>query len=91
VPDHILVAIDEVILVDDFRTPWVISVVLRMFPFDSFAAAFAKRGLVTERLAGARFVQRRFRDAEEFENSLAALSAVGVKASGAAIRRTVTG
>jgi hypothetical protein len=69
------------IAVDDFRTSWVISFVLRIFPFDSCAAAFAKRGLVTERLTGATFAQRRFRDEEEFENSLA-LFAVGVEATG---------
>ena len=62
--------------------PWIISFVLRMFPFDSFAAMFAKRGLVTERLAGATFIQRRFRDAEEFESSLATLAALGVDATG---------
>jgi hypothetical protein len=62
--------------------PWIISFVLRMFPFDSLAATFAKRGLVTERLAGATFIQRRFRDAEEFESSLATLAALGVDATG---------
>lgn len=62
--------------------PWIISFVLRMFPFHSFAAAFAKRGLVTERLTGATFIQRRFRDADEFENSLATLGAIGLDATG---------
>lgn len=64
------------------RRPWIISFVLRMFPFDSLAATFAKRGFVTERLTGATFIQRRFRDAEEFEGSLAALAALGVDATG---------
>lgn len=64
------------------KTPWVISFVLRMFPFDSLAATFAERGLVTERLAGVTFIQRRFRDAEEFENSLATLAKIGVDATG---------
>jgi hypothetical protein len=53
-----------------------------MFPFDSLAATFAKRGLVTERLAGATFIQRRFRDAEEFEGSLSTLAALGIDATG---------
>ena len=64
------------------KTPWIISFVLRMFPFDSLAATFAERGLVTERLAGVTFIQRRFRDAEEFENSLATLAKIGVDATG---------
>lgn len=64
------------------KTPWVISFVLRMFPFDELAKTFAQRGLVTERLAGVTFIQRRFRDAEEFENSLATLAKLGVDSTG---------
>ncbi len=62
--------------------PWVISFVLRMFPYDKMASALSEIGLVTERLAGVTFVQRRFRDAEEFEGSLAALAAVGIETDG---------
>ncbi|MCA6103915.1 class I SAM-dependent methyltransferase [Bradyrhizobium sp. WSM 4400] len=64
------------------KQPWIISFVLRMFPFESLAATFANRGLVTERLAGATFIQRRFRDPEEFESCLASLAALGVDATG---------
>jgi SAM-dependent methyltransferase len=64
------------------KTPWIISFVLRMFPFDSLAATLAERGLVTERLTGVTFVQRRFRDAEEFENSLATLGKLGIDPTG---------
>jgi SAM-dependent methyltransferase len=64
------------------KTPWIVSFVLRMFPFDSLAETFAQRGLVTERLTGVTFIQRRFRDAEEFENSLATLAKIGVDATG---------
>ncbi|MCS3446502.1 MULTISPECIES: hypothetical protein [Bradyrhizobium] len=64
------------------KRPWIISFVLRMFPFDSLAATFEKRGLVTERLTGATFIQRRFRDAEEFESCLASLAVLGVDATG---------
>lgn len=64
------------------KTPWIISFVLRMFPFDSLAETVAQRGLVTERLAGVTFIQRRFRDAEEFENSLATLAKLGVDSTG---------
>ncbi|MCP3468092.1 class I SAM-dependent methyltransferase [Bradyrhizobium sp. CCGUVB23] len=69
-------------ILDATKRPWIISFVLRMFPFDSLAATFAKRGLATERLTGATFIQRRFRDAEEFECCLASLAALGVDASG---------
>jgi SAM-dependent methyltransferase len=61
--------------------PWIVSFVLRMFPYDSFAAAFAEHGLITERLASAVFVQRRFRDLTEFERSLAQLAARGIDTS----------
>ncbi|WOH80268.1 class I SAM-dependent methyltransferase [Bradyrhizobium sp. BEA-2-5] len=64
------------------KRPWIISFVLRMFPFDSLAATFAKHGLVSQRLTGATFIQRRFRDAEEFESCLAALTRLGVDATG---------
>lgn len=62
--------------------PWVVSFVLRMFPYDQMAAALEHYGLVTERLAGATFVQRRFRDVEEFKNSLAVLDRLGVDTDG---------
>lgn len=62
--------------------PWVISFVLRMFPYDGFIKAFAERGMMTEKLAGVTFVQRRFRDSEEFERSLAALERRGIDSQG---------
>ena len=61
--------------------PWVISFVLRMFPYDTFATTFAKHGLVTERLANTVFIQRRFRDLAEFELTLGQLSARGIDTS----------
>lgn len=64
------------------RKPWVISFVLRMFPYDRIAAAMAERGLVTEKLAGATFVQRRFRDTGEFEQTLAALMTMDLDITG---------
>lgn len=62
--------------------PWVVSFVLRMFPYDSIAAELAKRGLVTEKLAGATFVQRRFRDVKEFSNCLTTLDKLGIDTRG---------
>ncbi len=64
------------------RLPWIVSFVLRMFPYDRMAAALEGYGLVTERLAGATFVQRRFRDVEEFQRSLALLAERGVDTVG---------
>ena len=70
-------------LLDAMPTPpWVISFVLRMFPFDKLAQALEEYGLVTEKLAGATFVQRRFRDVHEFESSLEALAARGIDTTG---------
>lgn len=64
------------------RAPWIISFVLRMFPYDSLAAAFTEHGLVTERLASAVFVQRRFRDLAEFDRSLEQLASRNIDTSG---------
>jgi len=62
--------------------PWIISFVLRMFPYDDFIASFKEHGMVTEKLMGATFVQRRFRDEHEFEGCLAVLSARGIDTQG---------
>jgi hypothetical protein len=64
------------------RVPWVISFVLRMFPYEPLAEVLAERGLVTERLQGATFVQRRFRDVEEFESTITMLQERGVDTAG---------
>jgi hypothetical protein len=63
-------------------SPWIISFVLRMFPYQGFIDDFARRGLVTERLTSATFVQRRFRDGTEFEMCHAALRAQGIDPDG---------
>lgn len=64
------------------RPPWVVSFVLRMFPYEAIAATLAERGLVTEKLAGATFVQRRFRDIKEFNNCLSTLEKLGIDTNG---------
>jgi hypothetical protein len=51
-------------------TPWVVSFVLRMFPYEGIADALAEYGLVTERLEGRCFPQRRFASAEERDAAL---------------------
>lgn len=60
------------------RKPWVISFVLRMFPYEPMARVLAEHGLVTERLAGTTFAQRRFRDEDEFEHTLQVLRTLGI-------------
>ena len=64
------------------HTPWIISFVLRMFPYEPLARTFAERGLVTEKLQGATFVQRRFRDTEEFQSTIATLEERGIDTAG---------
>ncbi len=46
---------------------WLAIFVLRVFAYDEIADTFARYGLVTERMPGVTFRQRRFADTEEFE------------------------
>jgi SAM-dependent methyltransferase len=62
--------------------PWVATFVLRMFSYDDIADVLAQHGLVTERLGGVTFRQRRFVSAEEQDSTLAALRARGLDAAG---------
>jgi SAM-dependent methyltransferase len=62
--------------------PWVISFVLRMFPYEPFIRVLADHGLVTEKLTSTSFAQRRFRDADEFQSTLQVLRERGVDPSG---------
>lgn len=64
------------------QTPWVVSFVLRMFPYDRFEKVMGSYGLVTEKLTSATFVQRRFRDEDEFESTLQTLTQRGVDPTG---------
>lgn len=64
------------------RAPWIISFVLRMFSYEPMARLFAEHGLVTERLAGVTFSQRRFRDEQEFAHTLRVLRDSGVATEG---------
>lgn len=64
------------------KAPWVISFVLRMFPYDAITRTLADFGLVTERLSGTTFLQRRFRDELELERTLDVLVARGIDPRG---------
>jgi SAM-dependent methyltransferase len=62
--------------------PWVASFVLRMFPYDAIEAELAQHGLVTEKLGGVTFVQRRFHSESELEATIAAVKARGLDPHG---------
>jgi hypothetical protein len=62
--------------------PWVANLVLRMFPYDAIAAGLEQFGLVTEKLEGVTFVQRRFHSREEFDNTIATLRRLGIDPAG---------
>jgi hypothetical protein len=64
------------------RTPWVVSFVLRMFPFDDIAKTLRQHGLVTEKFEGATFVQRRFGNREEMEAAIMAVEQRGMDTRG---------
>jgi hypothetical protein len=64
------------------RAPWVASFVLRMFDYDGIAAALERHGLVTEKLEGVTFVQRRFNSEDELSATLAALARRGIDPAG---------
>lgn len=62
--------------------PWIASFVLRMFDYEKVSQALARHALVTEKLTGATFVQRRFRDRGELEQTISALDALGIDPAG---------
>lgn len=64
------------------RAPWVVSFVLRMFPYDGIVGTLAERGLATELYEGATFVQRRFAHREEMEATIRAVEARGIDSYG---------
>ncbi|HUO88131.1 MAG TPA: hypothetical protein VMU08_03080 [Rhizomicrobium sp.] len=65
-------------LQDRGRMPWVANFVLRMFPYEPVAAELAQYGLVTEKLKGVTFVQRRFRSDREAAATLELLEQKGI-------------
>ena len=64
------------------RPVWVVSFVIRMFPFEEIAATLARRGLVTEKFEGTTFVQRRFANLEEMEAAVRAVEGRGIDTRG---------
>ncbi len=64
------------------RSQWVAAFVLRMYPYDSIAETLAEHGLVTERLDGETFPQRRFESADEQQATLRQLHSLGIDTQG---------
>lgn len=69
-------------LQEDGHMPWLVNFVLRMYPFDAVAAELGRYGLVTEKVPGMTFVQRRFHSKDEFESTVDALRGQGVDPTG---------
>jgi SAM-dependent methyltransferase len=64
------------------QEPWIASFVLRMFDYGNIAEIVRQHGLETERLDDVTFVQRRFRDEAEFEDTLRLIQARGIDPAG---------
>lgn len=64
------------------KAPVIASFVLRMFSYDEVAAELSRFGLVTEKLDGVTFVQRRFNSSDEFKAAMDRLDERGIDSSG---------
>lgn len=64
------------------QTPWVANFVLRMFPYTPIDDELGRLGLVTEKLHGVTFVQRRFHSEEEASNTMQMLDQRGLDVTG---------
>jgi SAM-dependent methyltransferase len=66
----------------DGPMPWVASFVLRMYPYTAIAGELRRKGLVTEKLEGATFTQRRFHSEQECRQVLSCLDEIGISTRG---------
>ena len=64
------------------RVPWVAALALRWASYEGISEALSKYGLVTEKLEGHTFPQRRFEDDEEREYALEELAKAGLDPTG---------
>jgi hypothetical protein len=62
--------------------PWVAAFVLRQYSYESISPVLSQHGLVTEKLDGVSFPQRRFADDAERESALSAVIERGLDPSG---------
>ena len=67
---------------EDAPCPWVASLVLRMFPYGAITEELSRFGLVTEKLEGVTFVQRRFHSEQEYSATIHSLEKLGVDPTG---------
>jgi hypothetical protein len=70
--------LDRMVEGADGRMPWVAAFALRWVSYDRISEVLSDYGLVTEKLAGRTFTQRRFTDAAEQEYVLEELTKMGV-------------
>ena len=73
---------DRLLSADRSAPPWVAAWVLRIYPYDAIAETLSGHGLVTEKLDGVAFRQRRFADAEEQAAAVDAVTALGLDPTG---------
>jgi hypothetical protein len=64
------------------QAPWVAAFALRWVSYERISEVLSRYGLVTEKLAGRTFLQRRFIDAAEREYVLEELAKIGVDPTG---------
>jgi hypothetical protein len=68
--------------VDERRDPWVAVLALRWVSYDKISEVLGGYGLVTEKLEGHTFEQRRFADEEEQEYVCGELESMGIDTEG---------
>lgn len=69
-------------LFPDGRRPWIAAFVLRTYPYDAISDTLADYGLVTERLEGTTFPQRRFESDREQRAAVRQLHRLGLDTQG---------
>lgn len=69
-------------LQDAERMPWIANFVLRMYDYGAIAHELEAFGLVTEKVPGLTFVQRRFHSEDEFDQTIGALRDQGIDPAG---------
>ena len=73
---------DRLLSVDRPTPPWVAAWVLRIYPYDAIAETLSGHGLVTEKLDGVTFRQRRFASQDEQAAAVDGVTALGLDPSG---------
>lgn len=73
---------DRLLSTDRPTPPWVAAWVLRIYPYDAIAETLSEHGLVTEKLDGVTFRQRRFASADEQAAAVDGVTALGLDPTG---------